>query len=350
LRVGQVLQATSLSGNIDGKVELRIGVTRLIAQTQLALEPGQPLSLRVEKAGPLPELRLLIPPDLAQLRASALKQVLPRQQPLGPLLQRLSSLAGGGDPALPGQVRQAAAGVLAGLAKVDSRAFTAELGAALLDSGLFSESRLLHGVARPTDLKLNLLRLLGLVKTLSGDPALLHRTPAKTATPPAAEVPGEQARQALDKLGRLLDGALARIQTHQLASLPGDDSGHQAWQFELPIMGRGQIDLLRILVRREAGPGSKAIAPRPVWSLTLQLEPPGLGPLRAHLRLQGETLSTRLWAEVPATAGLLQAHLPELRETLESSGLKVDRLEAHRARLPADKPLPSDISLLHEKA
>ena len=101
LQPGQIVRGTALSENINGTLRLQIGVTRLIAQTTLSVPTGQALTLQVEKAGNLPELRVLTLPSMEQVKSAALKQVLPRQQPLPQLFKLLTQVASDSNRATP---------------------------------------------------------------------------------------------------------------------------------------------------------------------------------------------------------------------------------------------------------
>ncbi|MEJ2427196.1 MAG: hypothetical protein P8101_22750, partial [Candidatus Thiodiazotropha sp.] len=167
LQPGQLLHGTALSETIDGAMQLRIGVTRLVAQTTLSVKPGQPLLLQVEKTGELPELRILTLPSQKVLTAMALKSTLPRQQPLPRLFQALNqTLAKPDSTPLPTPVRQAVEQLIDQVVKLNDPQFKTLLARALPMSGNQTESLLLQGSVNPKDLKLNLMRLVGLVRSI----------------------------------------------------------------------------------------------------------------------------------------------------------------------------------------
>ena len=98
-------------------------------------------------------------------QARALKQVLPRQQAMQPLfeaLQRLDQTAAN----LPSALREQLRRLLGQLPSAEDPALRERLRQAMLDSGLFAESRLLQRVAGTGDIKIDLLRLLRLVNSL----------------------------------------------------------------------------------------------------------------------------------------------------------------------------------------
>lgn len=357
LKPGQILQGTALSGNIDGRLNLQIGVTRLIAQTQLSVRPGQALILQVVKSDGLPELRVITPPSLAQLKSAALKTLLPRQQSLSPLFKMLNQIATTERPdtPLPKEIRQQAEALLGRTPIFGSPEFKQRLQRALSDSGLLSESKLLLHRPDPGDLKLNLARLFRLLRPLipesllprlAADIGNAPRLPPATAPPAGPPDPGIKL---LLELLKQIDGAIARIQTHQLHSLPREDGAQQVWQFELPIHNGQEFDLFHFRISREGGPRSDDEAAP--WTLVLHMNLSTLGPMRVQLRLQGEALSTVIWSQQEATHALVYEHLEGLRKGYERSGLQVQRLEAFVGAAEVPEEIPEDTTpLLHEKA
>lgn len=369
LQPGQILRGTALSENINGMIRLQIGVTRLIAQTTLQVPPGQSLTLKVEKTGNLPELRVVTLPSLAQMKSAALKQVLPRQQPLPQVFKALNQIASDtsnrSNP-LPPAVKQAVQNVLARVIPIKDPGFKTQLSQALQLSGTQTEAQLTNRQVNTNDLKLNLLRLIGLIKPLIGIPSkqtdqvqivqqVLRQqlfNPAQQPTSPAAPTPESQETNTTAKLlldlFKHLDGAIARIQTNQLSSLPSDDSTRQVWQFELPIRQENGFDLFHFKISREdAGKGSDIAY---TWNLTLHMNLPSLGPMRVRLSLMGEKVSTIIWSERANTASLVKQHLEKLRAGLESTGLEINKLEAFQGNAEIVNELPSEQTLLNEKA
>ncbi|MBL3591021.1 MAG: flagellar hook-length control protein FliK [gamma proteobacterium endosymbiont of Lamellibrachia anaximandri] len=352
LKPGQILQATALSDTQNSQLKLQIGVTRLIAQTQVAIKNGQHLTLSVEKGGEFPELRLLTNLSREQLQANALKTLLPRQQPLAQLFDKIAiQLSNTSSSPAPGNVRQAIEGLVGRLLSTNQPQFQQQLRTALQNSGLFTEAHLLQGSGNPADLKLNLLRLFELINTLlpgkglnpqQSTAALAASDSSGTPLPPNSPL-----RFLLDLL-KQLDGGLARIQSNQLASLPQEDPTRQTWQFELPIRHNEQLDVFRIRLQKE--PGKSGEKEDAVWSLTLRMNLEPLGPMRVQLRLQGEAISSVLWAEQAETTSLIQNNLEKLRSALEKAGLDVKKLEAYQGKSDSDEQLPRGLSLLDEKA
>jgi hypothetical protein len=352
LKPGQILQGTAMSGNIDGRLSLQIGVTRLIAQTQLSVRPGQILTLQVVSTDKIPELRVLLPATLESLKAAALKSILPRQQPLPEVFKALTQIVQAPPRAnIPPIVREQAVALLNKLPSPSNAQFKPQLQRALIDSGLLSEAKLLRGLSQSGDMKLMLTRLIERIVQLLPENRLLQanldakllalQTQESTGTLPDSSV------KLLIGLLKHLDGAVARIQTQQLASLPQEEGARQMWQFELPIRNGETFDLLHIRIGREEW--GKASEEETVWSLTLHMNLTELGPMRVQLRLQGEHLSTLIWTQQPDTNRLVRSRLSELRSAYEQRGLVVQRLEALVGVVENRDEIPLDGSLLHEK-
>jgi hypothetical protein len=368
LKPGQILRGTALSENINGMVRLQIGVTRLIAQTTLRVPPGQSLTLKVEKTGNLPELRVLTLPSLEQMKSAALKQVLPRQQPLPKLFEHLTQVTSDTTRAnlLPPAVKQAVQSVLARVIPIEDPGFKTQLPQALQLSGTQTEAQLINRQVDGNDLKLNLLRLIGVIKPLISTPSNqtdqaqilqqalrqqgfspLQQSPSAVTPPPTDRETNPTTKLLLD-LFKHLDGAIARIQTNQLSSLPTEETTKQIWQFELPIRQENGFDQLHFRISRDAV--TKGAEIEFMWNLTLHMNPPSLGPMRVKLSLVGEKVSTIIWSERAMTASLINQHLEQLRASLESTGLEVNKLEAFQGIAEIENELPSEQTLVNEKA
>lgn len=341
LAPGQVLNAVVIDASNPGSALLRVGALELIARTELALARGQPLVLRVLRGGELPELQVMRSAPEQTLIAQALRSALPRQGGLG---TQLAGLA-----ATWRQLQdQDVAPFTRAITPLLSRAVTTGTDAgtlrqAVLQSGLFFETRLAQGFFDPADLKGQLLRLLGRLRP--------EVTPAPTAQSKDAVI-AASAREStlLETLRQQVDSALATIRWQQLSSLPDETGRGAVWHLALPLQTpAGELADLRLRTDREAErsePGTRR------WTLDLSLAVEPLGPLHARLSLAGERLSATLWAERPATAALLDEHLGLLGAGLERAGLEVAHLAARAGRppAPADQPALALDGLLDERA
>lgn len=355
LTPGQILQGTALSENINGRLSLQIGVARLIAQTQLSVRPGQQLTLQVVKADNMPELRLLTLPSLSELKAAAMKALLPRQQPMPQLFKALAQLLNPSTQApLPANLKQQAEMILRQTLTTSNPAFKSEISQALANSGLLTEARLLQRASNPADIKLNLVRLYQMIRQLVPEeqlPKLLAEAKATAGAPGERNVAGQSLsdttiRLLIDLL-KQIDGGITRIQTHQLSSLPQEDATRQVWQFELPIRNGQEMDLFHLRISRDGR--AQQVQEETQWSLTLHMNLSGLGSMRVQLRLQGETISTVIYSEKTETNDLVRGHLNRLRSGYERSGLEVKQLDAFLGTIGHQDDFPIELPLLYEK-
>lgn len=353
---GELLQARLLPppAEAPGTPLLEIGGRRLplAASSHATLPPGN-LRLSVIDPGRPAVLRLLAD-DTQAIRDQALRQALPRQQALGGLLAALQPLS---EP-VPGRVPLPMAvseGIRALLAALPQReavvAGGEQLRQALLRSGPFLEARLAEAVAQglpgltaENDLKAGLLGLLARLLGLRLPTAPTDRPPRPAGADAPPPLPGGQpaaqarvtfdtlddAAETLRQLRQQVEGALARVQLGQLASLPAEDDGRRAWLLELPLrQPDGQVDVLALRFEEEAARGHADESPR--WQVSLALDLPGLGPVQAHIALRGGSVSARFQAESAATVRLFEHHLSELQQRLRAAGLAVGSLAAAQA-------------------
>ncbi len=358
-QVGQILSATVAGVAGNGAVTLRINNLLLNAQTSLPLQTGQTLKLEVARGGEQPLLKIALPASPQDVQAQALRQALPRQLPLAPLLANLGAVAArlqnAPDPAGK-ELAQLARQVINGLASKGDVSQGAGLKQAVLNSGVFLEAKLAAALnggppLPPGDLKAGLLRLLAALERQSGGGATGERTAtdtsatareagraAPTTTPPPplrgalpqtqASVNVPRAETALtttttDML-RQTEGALARLQLSQLASLPSEQQPQRLWSLELPVLHDQRTDLFQLRIEEEAaGAQQNSVTP---WSVMLAFDLPSLGPVHARILVNGPQVSATLWAERPSTAALFNDQLDELRSGLQRAGMLVGRV------------------------
>ena len=142
---------------------------------------------------------------------------------------------------------------------------------------------------------------------------------------------------------------MARVQTHQLNSLPAEESSGQVWQFELPIKQPDRID--SFLIRLEQEQQGKKNQADGAWKITLNFDFSPLGPIEAKLSLRGEEISAIFLVEQANSAALLEQNLPKLNDAFTRVGLKVGHLHSQQGKIepPATTPATSTF-LLDEKA
>lgn len=155
----------------------------------------------------------------------------------------------------------------------------------------------------------------------------------------AANNPPVAAQRALtDRLLQLVEGGLARIQTHQAATLTQAEDGRQIWQFELPL-NRGQ-ERDEVLVRLEQEQVRRSGAEQSRWTATLRFAFDNLGSVEARLMLEGERLSSTFWCERADTERRFAGRFSELENGLHKVGLEIGRLTAVQGTPPNPLDLP----------
>jgi hypothetical protein len=154
--------------------------------------------------------------------------------------------------------------------------------------------------------------------------------------------------QALLELRNQVEGALARVQLNQLASMPTEDQTRQVWQFELPINRKEQSDSFLLRFERETR-GSEP--PRQIyWTVTLDFDIAPLGPISARLALHGDEISSHFTAQLGETARRIASEMPKLEQALIKAGLSIRKLSATQGSVPKPEPQAIPAPLLDERA
>lgn len=352
--VGQILAATVLEVVAEGKAMLQIGTQRVSAEMRGAVVAGEKLDLKVTQLGARPVLTRLPAPQAGtpqpEARQSVLRSTLPRQAPMPPLLANLVAVARDAvaaarilPPAAAVQIKE----VVAALRTPQELSLPQGLKQAIADAGIFLESRLATGAADNAtprggpatdlgrDFKAALMRLAEtLAAHVEPEPPPANAEPDGRAppppmrhTPPAAQPPASPSlttisgRPAVEELAGQVSAALARVELHQLNSMPAPDQPTAVWLFELPVRDRDTVDVLQLRIEEEHR--KRKGESGPYWAVTLAADLEGIGPLYARVSLNGRQVHTTLWAERADTLALIRAHDGWLRAQLEQAGLEV---------------------------
>lgn len=355
LQVGQVLPARVLAELKPDLVRLRIATTELLARTPLPLKTGTRLRLEVISQRPIPELRILRehPKTVAEQRVQAVRTAVARQlppaemrrivtemrsaiaevrRPTTAMRQTTSDVRSHTDPTNPPEAVRRFESILRDAGIKPAQLTPKQVQRAVMLSGVFHEARLLTGGAPETnDLKLRLLQLLAV---LTGDhsklpnPTHTPRVEGDTRPPPEGQTPPTPRANAgdtlLNRLVRLIEGAVARIQLQQSVALPVDDSPRQAWQIDLPIQLQEGTDDVKLRIERDADGGGHSGGSG--WSVNLAFQFDTIGALQCRIGLSDERVATTFWCETPATHARVEERLPVLQQALEAQGLEVVHL------------------------
>ena len=394
LQAGKSLEAVIPRAPEPGRsLALEIAGTRVSAKaTQplpAGLAAGQAVRLEVISAGAPATLRILDTANRADMLSRAIRNDLPRQAPLAPLLANLAWVARGprlsadarsettpGQPAqqapatrLPAALVNLARDLLQHLPSRDDIRSARGLAQAVTQSGVFRESSLAQAAAAarltsaatpsaaplPTDFKSDLAGLLVLLlRLVKAAPAQNTGAPRATAgaippplpgiplQPQAAARPGLNPQmglmQVLFELMRNVEGGLARIRLHQFVASAAEDDGKRSQMLEIPVRADDRIDVIPLRIEREDA--ARKHDERPAWTVNLALDLPGLGPVQARVSLADGRIGTTFWSERPDTRKHIGEHLPELRRSLQAAGLVVGALSALPGRPPGQPANP----------
>ncbi len=361
--LGQVLDAVVIGRDGQYSIRLNVAGTEVRAATSLPLRSGDALSLRVSQLQPVVTLTASAPASVQGAATAeqvalrgAVNQALPQQQALAKSFDHLARVvgpapaaetSGGPRAALPAPVTQLAARLLASLPRYAEVSDPARLPGILQRLGNFAESTLAKsalaqddvGVKPERDLKLQLLQLraelnrstqLPVHATNQRGPEIALKLPGGRVTAGASELPPSLVKagaddagediESLRRLTRLVDGAIAKIETNQLKTVAAWFDGDTQLHFDLPVVFDDGHRDLRLQVFSEdttaTTPGGE--------SNTIALEVPldDDKTLRAAVTLTGEDLSVRLWSDDAGVRAMIGQRRDELVNSLRANGLE----------------------------
>ena len=377
-KIGQILNAIVLSNSHQGRVAIRIGNMELTASTNIALQQNTPLELKVAQLQPTLQLRIMLPGGGNPLHEAMLK-MLPQQTGLGPLLAELVFKAQAKPhTATPAPLQAAIKTLFAALPTRQDIRQADGLQRAVAQSGLFLEAKLAMAASSQlpvlaTDLKSLLLRYLNALQQSRSEQAVT-RPATQPAGQPTPQASGRVSAEVLPPLrGRLpqpqprvshvapapagaietshpallkqLEGALARIGLHQVATAENFNEGQNLWQLEIPVRHGNAVEIVALTIEKETARNSADTADEDAWSVNLSLDLPNLGSLQSRISMDKQGLSTTFWTRSRHNLSLIENRLPELRRNLELHGIEINQFKcldgqqptAHAAK--ADGPL-----------
>jgi hypothetical protein len=336
-RAGQILNAVVSRVSNVGTATLNVNNVAIDVRGSAPLIVGARLRLEVAQMGTSVTLRILPPPENTTL-TDTVRQLLPRQESLAPLMARLGSLLTANAaqrPALgvvPPPLADAARQLFARIATREHVASPEGLRQAILNAGLFFERQLLTPQPpQSADIKGALLKLIADLRTISPRSSASALPAGRTSGAPP---PGEPIAPAplFDMLEDGAQAALARIVLQQLASLPRSEGDAPQWFLDLPFRQGEHVHLVRLHIYREKHPRDPKHLP--AWCVRLSFDLVTLGPVSVLVTWFGGAASISLWAQRDDTARLFDAHLAALRTRLHDDGVPIRHMQCEHGTAP----------------
>lgn len=377
---GQTLTARVVETPAPGMVRLEAGGRLYDARPRFQLAPGTEVKVRLFRRGAALRISVDLPqPNGNDLITHAMRHMLSQQQPAASLLADLKTLLTnqGAPPAIQRAVRE----FLAQLPTPATFQSPREIVSLIHNSGVWLEAKLAELLQAPTqaadlgvqsDLKAALLRLDAALRPLgrprqsqdsnqasAAGPQIAPETHAPQSAPPLPYQMPHGERQQSDTLQQLAlpaligklhaqtQGALARIQMHQLAALNADP-GLPFWSLDLPIFDSQGAETIGITIEPDAN--REGAQTSPACTVTIAMEPAGLGPLWARLNLHSNhEIGILFYAERETSLAKIDAGLPALHQQLIRRGLQPATLASRKGH-PSTTKSPAMRHLVDTRA
>lgn len=360
----ETLIASVVETPAPGVVRLQAGGKTYQARPGFDLRPGAEVRIRISRRGGAVRLEVQAPAGTVRTSpaANAARRLLSAQQPLSHLTTRLAALARRRD--IPPVLRRALDRVVAHTATASRLRQPREMLALIKRSGIWLEARLATAAghtdtAAPPpgeDLKSALLQLAATLEALAPPAGATaphpREAPGSEPVPPPFpyRLPAAEGRRVSSmrdastptltrQLHQDVHAALARLSMHQLASLNAD-AALPFWSLEIPVAHRDGAETIGLTIERDREGGDDAAAS--TCTVTVAMEPAGLGPVWARLTWRGNgQLGGVFYAGNETGRGRLEAALPRLRDQLARRGLKAGTLACRAGMPPAgERPAP----------
>jgi hypothetical protein len=388
--IGQIFSATVIGRGTENSILLDVGGETIQAQSQQPLNAGQQLTLRVVNTVPNTLLSIVgstTPPQ--DVISSAMNESLPKQLPMNALTAAVSAALteAKSDPGASTKLADLARTMLKELPVSEPIDTPQTLRKAVAQSGLLLEATLAKqvqsGAPQPptADLKWQLLQLRAAIADLASQvPAQTRASPPPASAPqassaapqpmphqttitadrpapatPDASRPATAALPATDetkplghepvlpKLGQAVDGALARIETHQLNAANAQMSGQLYAVAEIPVrLANDSLQFVRLEIedeQRKAGAGDERDT---ALNVVLEVPVTATQTIAARIRLFDQNVAVTLWSDHAELQQRIQARSVELETSLAAAGFIVGGVHLGRVtRIEAGSRLPS---------
>jgi len=386
-KIEQILQAV-ITKITDKQLFLDIqGIQANTAKPNISnLNIGDTLQLRVEQLKPLPQFRIIALQQPAQKNIinQALKNLAHNEPSLLPILKNIHHVAT--RPALrPSplavEVNAAVRDIFKSIPSTFNLKTVQQIKSHMQNSGVFLESKIRQQIIstlqstaenktasfdkqinqsiKPVldqDLGAQLHRLANIIKLhISTEASALGKTNAphieasllakninsqnsnanqatRTLSKEAASLINiSQREEAMQTFLRQTESSISHLQHNQLQTMNDSQSGRLMWLLELPIKDGHDVDVFECKIGEEES--NEDGDNKKIWNVTLQFNLQGLGKVKAHIKMQNETISVNFYSEEEQTLSLFQKHLDFLRGRLNYNGMNVGNLECSQKNL-----------------
>jgi hypothetical protein len=297
------------------------------------LKAGQTVILEIRSKGTTPTYKIAFPPPptTEEKVTEFIKQLLPRHEAspvlLNQLIKELPQLLK--TSSVPEALKHIAARLLQNLPPRQLLNDSSGLKQAIVNSGLFLEAKIaeLKGGPEVTidqDFKANLLKLVDVIK-------------GEVVKTELSE-PQNQDIDSLKNLQQKTENSIAKTILDQLTSLPKEDSPKQLWMIDIPFIDRGKADTVSLQITKDQKNNQSSENDKDKWSVTLTMNPPGLGSIQCQLTYQDDTINAYFRSQQTQTAELISDHTDHLKCQFEDAGLKPGVINIQQGFQPA-KPV-----------
>jgi len=366
--LGQVLDAVVIGREGKNSIRLNVAGAEVRAATALPLRRGENLTVRVTQLRPivtLTPMKPVVAPERTLLQ-NTVNRTLPLQRPIGKVLDQLrmslqppAPTNAGEKPAaaLPAVVHRGAERLLSSVATLSAVTDPKRLPAIIRQSGVFAESTLAKSIVTPSapaavpqgDLKLQLLQLRAgadasdatkpvhkqsasttAPATSTASPVRVQESPtaivaqragsanASTGTTPLPD-DADNASDPLRQFSRLVDAAVAKIETNQLKTLGALLDGDAQFHLDVPVRFEDGHRDIRLQIFQDEDPNSDP--GRESNSIVLEIPLGEDASVRAVVTMNADDLAVRLWSDNTWVRQALSNGRERLLDRLRANGL-----------------------------
>lgn len=402
LKIGQLLDAVVAGYTRDNHVQLKLNGQTIQARAELPLTPGERLQLQVTNIKDTITLKLVQRDPAQSVIQQTMRQALPVQAQNSQLLSNIQFLKQVDGQQLlqqlPKPTQQLLQQFVEAVPSLKSLGSTPTLVRAINQSGVFLENQLLAHSQNPQQVKQSDIKALltQLIRAFEQHiPAAQQRTTtanlptspnqypvtntapqnqtaphaqqpssqqatqqntAQTQLPIKGALPLPQAKTAptltgsspfeslVQEITQQLKSVLARVQLHQVASMPTEAQPQPTWLLEVPFQHQGELSTMQLLIEQQAKNEGEQ-EEKAIWSITLAMDFDQLGAMQAKVSLLSANINVEFWFENKESWQTIQKELPQLQDMLTQQGLQINQLEVHHG-LIEDFPHPPDAHLL----